>query len=103
MVSPVRTRVSPDGPPEGGEVPDLTPAPPLYAPGANAEDIAEIPEAGRLGHEEAFLSADVKPRRPLFSSARSAPHVDRSSTDKQQRVKANTLREIAPARLYLYS
>jgi Mn-containing catalase len=37
-----------DGPPEGGEVPDLTPAPPLYAPGVNAEDIAEI--AQRLGN-----------------------------------------------------
>ena len=31
-----------DGPPEGGEVPDLNPAPPIYAPGVNAEDIAEI-------------------------------------------------------------
>jgi Mn-containing catalase len=31
-----------DGPPEGGEVPDLTPAPPIYAPGVNAKDIAEI-------------------------------------------------------------
>ena len=31
-----------DGPPEGGEVPDLKPAPPIYAPGVNAEDIAEI-------------------------------------------------------------
>ena len=31
-----------DGPPEGGEVPDLTPAPPLYAPNVNAEDIEEI-------------------------------------------------------------
>ena len=31
-----------DGPPEGGEVPDLNPAPPLFAPGVNAEDIAEI-------------------------------------------------------------
>ena len=28
--------------PEGGAVPDLTPAPPLYAPGVNEEDIAEI-------------------------------------------------------------
>lgn len=37
-----------DGPPEGGEVPDLTPASPLYAPGVNAEDIAEIAE--RLGN-----------------------------------------------------
>jgi Mn-containing catalase len=27
--------------PEGGEVPDLEPAPPLYAPGVNAEDIEE--------------------------------------------------------------
>ena len=47
LVSPVRTRVSPDGPPEGGEVPNLTPAPPLHAPGVNAEDIVEI--AQRLG------------------------------------------------------
>lgn len=31
-----------DGPPEGDEVPDLNPAPPIYAPGVNAEDIAEI-------------------------------------------------------------
>jgi Mn-containing catalase len=31
-----------EGPPEGGEVPDLTPAPPLYAPNVNAEDIEEI-------------------------------------------------------------
>ncbi len=36
-----------DGPPEGGEVPDLTPMPPMYAPGVNEEDIAEI--AQRLG------------------------------------------------------
>jgi len=36
-----------DGPPEGGEVPDLTPMPALYAPGVNEEDIAEI--AQRLG------------------------------------------------------
>jgi Mn-containing catalase len=36
-----------DGPPEGGEVPDLTLIPPMFAPGANAEDIAEI--AKRLG------------------------------------------------------
>ncbi len=35
-----------DGPPEGGEVPDLNPSPPIYAPGMNAEDIAEI--ASRL-------------------------------------------------------
>lgn len=35
-----------DGPPEGGAVPDLNPAPPLFAPGVNAEDIAEI--AARL-------------------------------------------------------
>ena len=28
--------------PEGGSVPDLNPAPPLYAPGVNEEDIAEI-------------------------------------------------------------
>ena len=33
-----------DGPPEGGEVPDLTPIPAMYAPGVNAEDIAEIAE-----------------------------------------------------------
>jgi Mn-containing catalase len=31
-----------DGIPEGGEVPDLEPAPPLYAPTVNAEDIEEI-------------------------------------------------------------
>jgi Mn-containing catalase len=31
-----------DGPPEGGEVPDLTPAPPIYAPNVNAEEIEEI-------------------------------------------------------------
>jgi Mn-containing catalase len=31
-----------DGIPEGGEVPDLSPAPPLYAPTVNAEDIEEI-------------------------------------------------------------
>ena len=31
-----------DGPPEGGEVPDLNPAPPIFAPGVNVEDIAEI-------------------------------------------------------------
>ena len=31
-----------DGPPEGGEVPDLNPAPPLFAPGVTAEDIEEI-------------------------------------------------------------
>ena len=36
-----------DGPPEGGEVPDLTLVPPMFAPGANAKDIAEI--AKRLG------------------------------------------------------
>ena len=36
-----------DGPPEGGEVSDLNPAPPLFAPGVDAEDIAEI--AKRLG------------------------------------------------------
>ena len=28
--------------PEGGAVPDLNPAPPIYVPGVNAEDIAEI-------------------------------------------------------------
>jgi hypothetical protein len=33
---------SEDGPPEGGEVPDLEPVPPLYAPSVNAEDIEEI-------------------------------------------------------------
>ncbi len=37
-----------DGPPEGGEVPDLTPVPEMYAPGVNAEEIAEI--AHRLGN-----------------------------------------------------
>ena len=31
-----------DGIPEGGEVPDLEPAPPLYAPSVSAEDIEEI-------------------------------------------------------------
>ena len=31
-----------DGPPEGGSVPDLTPAPPLYAPNVNEGDIEEI-------------------------------------------------------------
>ena len=31
-----------DGIPEGGEVPDLSPAPPLYAPNVDAEDIEEI-------------------------------------------------------------
>ncbi len=31
-----------DGPPEGGEVPDLNPAPPLYAPDVDAEAIEEI-------------------------------------------------------------
>jgi Mn-containing catalase len=31
-----------DGPPEGGEVPDLEPVPSLYAPSVNAEDIEEI-------------------------------------------------------------
>jgi Mn-containing catalase len=31
-----------DGIPEGGEVPDLEPVPPLYAPTVNAEDIEEI-------------------------------------------------------------
>jgi Mn-containing catalase len=31
-----------DGPPEGGEVPDHNPALPIYAPGVNAENIAEI-------------------------------------------------------------
>ena len=31
-----------DGPPEGGEIPDLTPAPPLYAPDVDAEAIEEI-------------------------------------------------------------
>jgi Mn-containing catalase len=31
-----------DGPPEGGEIRDHNPAPPIYAPGVNAEDIAEI-------------------------------------------------------------
>ena len=31
-----------DGPPEGGAVPDLTPAPPLYAPDVDAEAIEEI-------------------------------------------------------------
>ena len=36
------------GPPEGGEVPDLTPIPAMYAPGVNAEDIAEIAE--RMGN-----------------------------------------------------
>lgn len=35
------------GPPEGGKVPDLTLVPPMFALGANAEDIAEI--AKRLG------------------------------------------------------
>ncbi len=37
-----------DGPPEGGEVPDLTPIPAMYAPGVNAEDLAEIAE--RMGN-----------------------------------------------------
>jgi Mn-containing catalase len=31
-----------DGIPEGGEVPDLSPAPPLYAPNVDAGDIEEI-------------------------------------------------------------
>ena len=31
-----------EGIPEGGEVPDLSPAPPLYAPNVDAEDIEEI-------------------------------------------------------------
>ena len=31
-----------DGRPEGGEAPDLNPSPPIYAPGVNAEGIAEI-------------------------------------------------------------
>ena len=31
-----------DGPPEGGEVPDLNGAPPLYAPNVNEGDIEEI-------------------------------------------------------------
>ena len=31
-----------DGPPEGGPVPDLNPAPPLFAPGVNEGDIEEI-------------------------------------------------------------
>jgi Mn-containing catalase len=31
-----------DGPPEGGDVPDLNPAPPLYAPNVSVEDIEEI-------------------------------------------------------------
>jgi Mn-containing catalase len=31
-----------DGTPEGGQVPNLTPAPPLYAPNVNAKDIEEI-------------------------------------------------------------
>jgi Mn-containing catalase len=30
------------GPPEGGEVSDHNPSPPIYAPGVNAENIAEI-------------------------------------------------------------
>lgn len=37
-----------DGPPEGSEVSDLTPIPAMYAPGVNAEDIAEIAE--RMGN-----------------------------------------------------
>jgi Mn-containing catalase len=36
-----------DGPPEGGEVPDLTEVPPMYAPSVTAEDIEEI--AKKLG------------------------------------------------------
>ncbi len=31
-----------DGPPEGGELPDLTPASPLYAPDVDAAAIEEI-------------------------------------------------------------
>jgi Mn-containing catalase len=31
-----------DGIPEGGEIPDLNLVPPIYAPGVNADDIAEI-------------------------------------------------------------
>ena len=31
-----------DGPPHGGPLPDLDPAPPLYAPTVDAEDIEEI-------------------------------------------------------------
>jgi Mn-containing catalase len=31
-----------DGIPDGGEVPDLAPIPPLYAPTVNTEDIEEI-------------------------------------------------------------
>jgi Mn-containing catalase len=31
-----------DGPPEGGEIPDLASAPPLYAPEVDAEAIEEI-------------------------------------------------------------
>jgi Mn-containing catalase len=31
-----------DGIPDGGEIPDLSPAPPLFAPGINVEDIQEI-------------------------------------------------------------
>ena len=37
-----------DGPPEGGEVPDLTTMPELYSPGVNAEDINEL--AQRMGN-----------------------------------------------------
>jgi Mn-containing catalase len=36
-----------DGIPEGGEVPDLTPVPPMYAPSVSAEDVAEL--ARKLG------------------------------------------------------
>jgi Mn-containing catalase len=37
-----------DGPPEGGEVPDLTPMPEVYTPGVNQEDINEL--AQRMGN-----------------------------------------------------
>ena len=37
-----------DGPPEGSEVPDLTPIPEMYAPGVNAEDIEDRREDGHL-------------------------------------------------------
>ena len=83
MVSPVRTRGSPDGPPEGGEVPDLTPAP--AAPRSRRQrrgHRGDRPEAGRLGHEEAFLSGRRETTSASFQLSTKRPRVDRSSTDK---------------------
>ncbi|MDF2704168.1 MAG: Mn-containing catalase, partial [Rubrobacteraceae bacterium] len=52
-----------DGPPEGGEVPDLTPAPPLYAPRWTQPRGRPQPRAFQLPHRRLPKPADAVHKR----------------------------------------